>query len=366
MVALSAYELARLERIQANEAVLASLDPKRELRELEAQQNAAKQLKRKVAAEARARTALAKAERARQQPKRASARQAGEPARYTPTMDDGTPSVVKGARYQYLELPSRARGPAKRKAPLAPLSDANRLALSAAEDWLGDFEHFLTHTLNDSDQNRRQVLKQATKLASGQGVPHPRAEATFHEGVVVTLGDDFLALIDEAQEWEDANGEDFGHGWLLRHPLKKLHIYQAFRSDRDSKTQGKATTEEAPSPPPAKKARVAVTPAAPARKQPHSAVATKAPTKASVPSRARSLFPKKEPTKAVDELAGASLVGQAVKVHWPEAPYNGWFQGVVDSFSVRKGVGFHKVVYVEDGVETWEMHRFDRVQYSIL
>jgi hypothetical protein len=83
-----------------------------------------------------------------------------------------------------------------------------------------------------------QVTRQATRLASGEGVPHPRASAVFMkahrappvpmsphctpppprpraspsppapltvvpgEGKPITLGDDFLALIDEAQEWE--------------------------------------------------------------------------------------------------------------------------------------------------------------------
>ena len=210
MASISEYELARLARIEENRKVLAALNPRAAVDELKRQDNVAKELKRKVMAEQRARNQVLKAERAKQAPRRASARVAGEPACYMPSFDDDTPDVVRSARQQYLELPSRPRRPKKRKLDLAPLSDEQREALSRSKGWLGDFEHFLTHTLGDSEQNRRQVIKQATKLASGQGVPHPRADATFRAGRAINLGDDFLEMRAEAQEWEDENGEDYG------------------------------------------------------------------------------------------------------------------------------------------------------------
>jgi hypothetical protein len=75
------------------------------------------------------------------------------------------------------------------------------------------------------------VTKQITRLASGEGVPHPRASAVFMkaqhphcpsaspavlfaavlcgvesrllwQGQPITLGEDFLTMIDAAQEWE--------------------------------------------------------------------------------------------------------------------------------------------------------------------
>merc|ERR1712216_775340 len=116
----------------------------------------------------------------------------------------------------------------KKALVLVPMSAEARAALKQIEQWMDGFHSFLEDTLGDSEQNRKQVTRQAKRLASGEGVPHPRSSAVFMQGQPVTLGSDFLTLIDEAQAWEDKYGEDYGHGWLLRHPLKKLHLYQAF------------------------------------------------------------------------------------------------------------------------------------------
>jgi len=64
--------------------------------------------------------------------------------------------ALKAARTQYLELPARQRRKSK-KPSLAPLTEERRKTLESARDWLEDFRDFLTNTLGDSEQNRRQV-----------------------------------------------------------------------------------------------------------------------------------------------------------------------------------------------------------------
>ena len=80
-------------------------------------------------------------------------------------------------------------------------------------------------------------MKQATLMVTGQGVKHPRNKnAVFLSGRPVLLGSDFGALINEALEWEDKYGEDRGHGWLLRHPLKKLWLFQHYSAQEAPST----------------------------------------------------------------------------------------------------------------------------------
>lgn len=39
---------------------------------------------------------------------------------------------------------------------------------------------------------------------------------------------DFIELLNEGQDYENKYGRDRGNGWLLRHPLKKLLLFQQF------------------------------------------------------------------------------------------------------------------------------------------
>ena len=97
--------------------------------------------------------------------------------------------------------------------------------LESMKGTIDKFESFLIG-LGDSEQNRRQVLRQARKLLSGQGVEHPRNDAFFRRNDPVHLGCNFRDLISDAWDFENTYGEDYGHGWLLRHPLKKLWLFQ--------------------------------------------------------------------------------------------------------------------------------------------
>lgn len=116
------------------------------------------------------------------------------------------------------------------------------------------------HENKISPQNEKSVMRQVLKLASGEGVRYESkkvccsavCKALFHiilddlshrsgitqygwsegcyfmKGKPVTPMSDIVELLKEAQKCEDKWGEDRGNGWLLRHPLKKLLLFQQF------------------------------------------------------------------------------------------------------------------------------------------
>ena len=116
---------------------------------------------------------------------------------------------------------------------MASLTPEERAMLENAQEWLASFERFLKRR-GDSDANRRQVLNQTTKLVSGFGIQHPRSQkegCVFRKGVPLRLDDDVESILNDAWAWEAIHGEDLGHGWLVRHPLKKIILFQRHTVD---------------------------------------------------------------------------------------------------------------------------------------
>ena len=69
-------------------------------------------------------------------------------------------------------------------------------------------------------------LNQYVKISSTQyGWPEG---CYFMKGKQVTPMSDIVELLNEAQKCENEWGADRGNGWLLRHPLKKLLLFQQF------------------------------------------------------------------------------------------------------------------------------------------
>jgi hypothetical protein len=103
--------------------------------------------------------------------------------------------------------------------------------------WFPEFEMFLTSVPHGSiskvasPSNAKSVLRQVKKLVTGEGIGYiqwPR-NIIFAEHRVVTLDDDFHVLLLEAKHYEDTYGRDTGNGWLVRHPLKKLLLFQSYQ-----------------------------------------------------------------------------------------------------------------------------------------
>ena len=103
-----------------------------------------------------------------------------------------------------------------------------------------------------SDDNRRQVIRQVTKLVSGEGVHYASPaygwpdDVIFRKDEPVTMQSDAVPnqyrvsrhrrddlrrsdigqIIEDARDFENEHGRDHGNGWLLNHPLRKLLFYQ--------------------------------------------------------------------------------------------------------------------------------------------
>ena len=129
----------------------------------------------------------------------------------------------------------------QRKAPPQPQPpfdaeewiEQNEDSFSSLDAWICDMAHWLEDKQKLSKQNGRTVLRQVLKLVRGQGVgynPHWPSHVIFLENVRVDLENfnfEFLASL--ALRYEQKYGKDKGHGWLLRHPLKKLQLFQEYQ-----------------------------------------------------------------------------------------------------------------------------------------
>lgn len=69
-----------------------------------------------------------------------------------------------------------------------------------------------------------------------------------------------------------------------------------------------------------------------------------------------------EKARREDKSDPLALLGKNVSVYWPK-PYEAWFEGEVVEYKARKGE--YKVIYTEDGVQTWELHKMGRVQFKL-
>jgi len=93
-----------------------------------------------------------------------------------------------------------------------------------------------------SESNYRSIMNRVRDLISGRGITYRNwpTDIRFHgNGQRVDLKTDLEALLKAAKNHEDQFGEDKGHGWLLRHPIKKLLLYQQY-------VQGKRNNREEP------------------------------------------------------------------------------------------------------------------------
>ena len=106
-------------------------------------------------------------------------------------------------------------------------SDLDLAWLEDMRKWLSEVKHGPLNKVASPD-NTKSVMSKVEKLASGIGIrckrwPH---DVFFYKNVKVGLNFDFDKMLQEAKTYEQNYGEDKGHGWLLRHPIKKLKLYQ--------------------------------------------------------------------------------------------------------------------------------------------
>ena len=133
--------------------------------------------------------------------------------------------------------------PKKKKAPRPVSPDDVHLLVSAADrqrlgqmypngddSWLDDMEEYLMEEEQISETNCRRAMTQVTLMSSGDGVTyhHWPHNVWFHKGDAIDLTWNMQELYVQACEYENEYGRDLGNGWLMRHPIKKMHNFQLY------------------------------------------------------------------------------------------------------------------------------------------
>jgi hypothetical protein len=106
----------------------------------------------------------------------------------------------------------------------------NEINVREFEDWLRRV-HKGSGGTNISDANARSVMNRVKDLIVEElGVSYKNwpSHVKFHQDETVTLDTDFAELMSRARLYENTYGEDKGHGWLLRHPIKKLELFRDY------------------------------------------------------------------------------------------------------------------------------------------
>ena len=137
------------------------------------------------------------------------------------------------------------------KVHCSPTEPKGSRKLTKNLDWINDMESFLMHVPHGrksavcSKTNAVSVIRQVKKLASGKGVDYKhwkRVPQKFGEGETINLfTTNFDELYERADKWELKYGKDKGHGWLLKHPIMKLKLFQAYWRKQEKKMQEAAT-----------------------------------------------------------------------------------------------------------------------------
>lgn len=238
--ALSAYELQRLETMRQNALVLHALGVASASETLRACAKTPEKppvdpvVRAARAAERHARMVEAQANR------RSSSRlhklpspDAARPKRYA---DESAELEIAEREAMHVRKKVRAatvgagrgRGSRAKGVLMEVMSPDERADVAAAYEeasgWLAEMEQYFSPQL--SPANLRNVMKQATALATGEGVRHTVRDAFFRRGEPVRLDEDLVALRAAANQFllpED----DPGHGWRLDHPIGKLCLFQA-------------------------------------------------------------------------------------------------------------------------------------------
>jgi hypothetical protein len=118
-----------------------------------------------------------------------------------------------------------------------PRPNVTRQIDGCLPEWFAEFHNFLTDVKHGpknevcSKTNVGRISSQVKKLLLGKGITYKNwpAEKYFKKGKIFTLDSDYEKLGQEAKDFEMKYGEDVGHGWVLKHPIKKLLLFQQWK-----------------------------------------------------------------------------------------------------------------------------------------
>ena len=123
--------------------------------------------------------------------------------------------------------------------------DTNNVALTEERlqgffRWMVEVPHGNQNKLTTvTENNAKRVLAKVRLLASGEGIPYKNwpSDVLFYQDQHVDLSFDFDQMMDHGDQYLEAYGEDRSHGWLLKHPITKLKLYQEFLTTASQRHQ---------------------------------------------------------------------------------------------------------------------------------
>jgi hypothetical protein len=120
-------------------------------------------------------------------------------------------------------------------------TDEERQKLQNVPDWLEEMHHFLLRVPHGggrrsngsvcSNDNARSVMRQVQRLVAGVGITyqHWPEGIVFYPNTSVTLQMNLEEVYNQAVAFEQQYGRDKGNGWLLRHPIRKMELFQQYK-----------------------------------------------------------------------------------------------------------------------------------------
>ena len=112
--------------------------------------------------------------------------------------------------------------------PAPPKENMWRVRERAGENWMESLRDYLLEHEELSATNISRVMRQVELMASGRGIANPNDyRGVFMRNRELQVDDDVNELLGLAEEFFDTYGPDYGNGWLVNHPLKKLANFQS-------------------------------------------------------------------------------------------------------------------------------------------
>jgi hypothetical protein len=111
-------------------------------------------------------------------------------------------------------------------------------------DWIAEMYSFLLKVPHGQGQSKKtvshtnaeRVMCKVRQLMSGDGISYhhwPDGKIFGKNLQINIMSTNFTHLLDEAIEFEETYGKDLGNGWLLRHPIEKLRLFQEYLLEKN-------------------------------------------------------------------------------------------------------------------------------------
>ena len=90
-------------------------------------------------------------------------------------------------------------------------------------------QDYLAKVEEISSTNTQRVMRQVKLMVSGRGIVNPNDHrGVFMENRKLHVDDDVSELLNIADDFFEKYGPDYGNGWLVTQPLKKLANFQNY------------------------------------------------------------------------------------------------------------------------------------------